>query len=344
MAMTSGASGDGAMFREIVERFPEGVAVLDDAGRYVYLNQLAERIIGRPAAELVGKIVWDVMPSVVGNPFHVAFQRVVANGGEERYLHWYEPWKRWFEDRLTRLDAGLVLATFRDVTEAREREVLRERLLGILGHDLRTPLSAILVVAERILHRSVLSEDDREGAELVTRNARRMQRMIVALLDFTRSRLGGGLPIRREPTDLADVCREAAANAELGRLGRRIDLDVAPTAPGVWDPDRLAQVVDNLLRNALDHGDPSAPVSLSLRLEPSAAVIEVTNRGAPIASDRLGSIFDPFASAAPGARRGGGLGLGLFIVHEIVAAHGGSVALSSSEALGTTVTVRLPRA
>lgn len=343
MAMTNGAAGDCAMFREIVDRFPDGVVVLDRAGRYVYLNQLAERIIGRPGSELAGKVVWEVLPGVVGNPFHTAFLRVAEQGGEERYVHWYPPWKRWFEDRLTLLDGGFVLATFRDVTEAREREALRERLLGILGHDLRTPLSAILVVAERILRRTGLTAGDREGAELVRRNARRMQRMILALLDFTRSRLGGGLPILREPADLAVVCREAAANAELSRPGARLVLDIPARVQGSWDPDRLAQVVDNLLRNALDHGDPSAPVSLSLRVDSGGAVLEVKNLGAPIAAERIGSIFDPFAVAA-GARRGGGLGLGLYIVHEIIAAHGGSVALRSSEQLGTIVTVRLPAA
>jgi signal transduction histidine kinase len=138
------------------------------------------------------------------------------------------------------------------------------------------------------------------------------------------------------------VCREAAANAELGRPGRRIVLDVERSVKGAWDPDRLAQVVDNLLRNALDHGDSAAPISLSLRLESNAAVLEVKNLGAPIAPDRLGSIFDPFASATSGARRGGGLGLGLYIVHEIVEAHDGDVALRSSAEHGTIVTVRLP--
>ncbi len=345
MPITSGA-GDCAMFREIVDRFPDGVAVLDRAGRYVYVNRLAERIIGRGASELLGKVVWEELPSVVDNPFHAAFQRVVERGGVEGYVHWYQPWKRWFEDRLTLLDGGLVLTTFRDVTEAREREALRERLLGILGHDLRTPLSAILIVAERLLQRRAPFDDraSAEGAELIARNARRMQRMILALLDFTRSRLGGGLPLRREPTRLAALCREAAANAQLGRPGRRVVLDVSPASEsleGPWDPDRLAQVVDNLLRNALEHGDPSAPVTLTLRAEATDAVLEVRNLGAPIAADRLGSIFDPFAPSAPGVRRGG-LGLGLFIVHEIVAAHGGTVALCSSDVGGTVVTVRLP--
>jgi signal transduction histidine kinase len=134
--------------------------------------------------------------------------------------------------------------------------------------------------------------------------------------------------------------RSAHAECEL-----RSDLDGATNPWGLWDPDRLAQVVSNLVQNALTHGCGAGPVEVKLVDDDSAIELEVHNGGGPIPSELLPALFDPFRRGAPtDVPRGEGLGLGLFIANQIVLAHGGTIGVRSSVEEGTSFTVRLPRA
>jgi sigma-B regulation protein RsbU (phosphoserine phosphatase) len=168
-----------------------------------------------------------------------------------------------------------------------------------------------------------------------------MSRMITDLLDFTRARLGGGVPLQRRPAELVELVRATLEEFEVTHPGRVVLSHAGGPYTGEWDPDRLAQVVSNLVGNALQHGAADTPVQVVLREEGAELVLSVTNQGPPIPEALLPHVFDPFRRATSSPRQG--LGLGLYIVQQLVLAHGGSITVSSDAASGTTFTVRLPR-
>jgi PAS domain S-box-containing protein len=221
----------------------------------------------------------------------------------------------------------------------------RERMIGILGHDLRNPLSAVRALSTLLQRREDLPADAREGLGEIARAGQRMLELIETLLDFTNSRFKGSLPIAPVPTDLHAVCRGVVAEMRAAAPRRTIGLDLEGDGRGTWDPARIAQVVSNLVANALEHGAGEGPVRVSVGGGGAHAVLEVRNEGPAIAPELRAVIFEPFCRgvahrSASGAR---GLGLGLYIVREIVSAHGGSIAVESSAERGTTFSVRLPR-
>jgi PAS domain S-box-containing protein len=221
----------------------------------------------------------------------------------------------------------------------------REQVMAILGHDLRSPLGAVRALATLLLRREDVPEDARESLAEVARAGQRMLEMIETLLDFARSRFNGPLPIARVPTDLHAVCRGVVGETRAATPRRTIDLHLEGDGRGTWDPARIAQVVSNLVTNALQHGAREGRVRVSARGDVEAAVLEVENEGQAIAPEAMARIFEPFCRGIPlgGASGARGLGLGLYIVREIVTAHGGSVSVASSTGRGTAFTVRLPR-
>lgn len=222
--------------------------------------------------------------------------------------------------------------------------VLRERFVAVLGHDLRSPLSAILMSAR--LQRLEHPADSPAGrlVSVVERSGKRMERMVTDLLDFARGRSDGGMPIARGATDLAALCRHALDEVSAGAPGAEIRFTAATEERGRWDADRIEQVVVNLVVNALAHRVPGTAVEVTLRDEGAAVVLDVANEGS-IPSHLLADLFEPFRRGpqAGGSTRGGGLGLGLYIVRAIVEAHEGRVAGWSDGAV-TTFRVTLPRA
>ncbi|NVJ08990.1 HAMP domain-containing histidine kinase [Myxococcus sp. AM001] len=229
-----------------------------------------------------------------------------------------------------------------------EEAEFRERFIGILGHDLRNPLNAIALSARAMAQRTLPAAQQQQCAQRIEASAARMGAMISDILDLTRARLAGGIPLHLGTVCLAIVCRMVVEELSAAHPGRHITLDVEGASEGFWDADRMAQVLSNLVGNALEHGAEDAPVRLKCIAVDGEQVLEVHNTGAPIPSQHLENLFDPFrqVGTAPGRghRRGaGGLGLGLFIVKQIVQAHGGAVCVSSSEAGGTTFTVKMPR-
>ena len=169
-----------------------------------------------------------------------------------------------------------------------------------------------------------------------------MQRMIEDLFDLARARLGGGIPIVRGAADLGNIARRVVAELETAYPDRKFVLERDGDSTGHWDADRLAQVVSNLVGNAVRHGLATAPIEVSLRGGGSRVVLAVSNAGG-IPADVVPHIFDPFRSSDTRRARAEGLGLGLFIVNQIVLAHGGTVAVDA-ESDRTTFRVTLPRA
>jgi len=224
--------------------------------------------------------------------------------------------------------------------------VFREQMIGILGHDLRSPLSAVRALASLLLRREDLAENVREGLAEIGRAGQRMLGMIGTLLDFTNSRFNGSLPITRVPTDLHEVCRGVVDELLAAEPSRTIELHLDGDGRGTWDPVRIAQVVSNLVANALEHGAKRAPVRVSVGGDGEDAVLEVENQGPAIAPELMAVMFEPFCrgSALRDASHARGLGLGLYIVSQVVNAHGGTIAVESNAERGTTFSVRLPRA
>lgn len=221
----------------------------------------------------------------------------------------------------------------------------RDQVIGILGHDLRNPLGAVRALAALLQRREDLPAAARESVAEIDRATERMLEMIETLLDFATSRFTGGLPVAPIAADLQDVCRRALDELRATSPGRRIDLDVRGDATGTWDPARIAQVVSNLVSNALEHGARNAAVAVRVHDRGEDVVLEVRNRGPVIPPELMTVMFEPFCrgSVLRDASHARGLGLGLYIADQIVRAHGGTIAVESGEARGTTFTVRLPR-
>jgi signal transduction histidine kinase len=168
--------------------------------------------------------------------------------------------------------------------------------------------------------------------------------MIDQLLDFTRSRLGGGVPVHPVMTDLATICRATIDELQSRHPACIFAVEVTGTCTGTWDPDRIAQLVDNLVANAIEHGDPNAPVRVRVCEDSGDVVLQVVNQGQPIPQELLPVVFEAFRRRS-GGKQSRGLGLGLFISRQIVQAHGGSIHAESAAAeRTTTMTIRLPRA
>jgi signal transduction histidine kinase len=251
-------------------------------------------------------------------------------------------------DTAGRIVAGV--ATMLDVTDRRRAEEareeaarFREQFIGVVSHDLRNPLSAILLSANTLLHSGALDERQGRAVARIARSAAGMERMISDLLDFTRVRLGGGFPLQAGPTHLDRLCAEVLEELEVAHPARELRHRLLGGRAGAWDRHRLAQVVGNLVGNALHYSPEDTPVTVKTYPDGEAMVLEVHNLGRPIPEDLLPHLFEPFrrGSAAPGRQ---GLGLGLYIAREIVQAHGGTVTARTSEEEGTTFTVRLPLA
>jgi PAS domain S-box-containing protein len=228
--------------------------------------------------------------------------------------------------------------------ELKEEARFRERFIGILGHDLRTPLHAIALSA-RELGRRGLPVLHQKLLQRIESSAARMGNMISDILDLTRARLSGRIPLHLSSTSLPLVCQQVVEEMKAVYPERTLLLDFEGTCEGVWDWERLAQVVSNLVGNALEHTPLDTPVRVRCREEGAAwRVLEISNSGPPIANHLLATLFDPFRQAGPARTgRGSGLGLGLYIVHQLVLAHQGVVSVHSTGEQGTTFTVRLPR-
>ncbi len=239
----------------------------------------------------------------------------------------------------------VAVAIGRDQGE-RERERFRELFIGMLGHDLRNPLSAISTGTQALLLSDSLTERTSLAVRRIRTSASRMSRMVNQLLDFARSRdIGSGIPLAPVSADLNAVCHEVTEELRQSYPGRVVVEQYDGDAGGEWDVDRMAQVFSNLIGNALAYGDPDQPIHVGIARGPDQVTATVKSMGPPIPSDVLPTLFDPFRRAREGrTSKTRGLGLGLYITRQIILAHGGDLEASSAAAEGTTFHIRLPLA
>lgn len=217
----------------------------------------------------------------------------------------------------------------------------RNLILGMLGHDMRTPLQTIQLTAVALAQ---LAADERvsASAERLIASGARIRRLLDDLLDFNRTQLGLGVRVVREPIDLEQVCGQEIDSIRAAYPERRIDCTVIGDCRGSWDASRLQQVLNNLVVNALKHGAPGTAVQVDVTGGAADVRIDVRNTGRPIDAPQLRTLFAPLVRGIGDTGDPSDLGLGLYIVNEVVKAHGGDVHAESDEA-GTVFAVRLPR-
>jgi PAS domain S-box-containing protein len=215
-------------------------------------------------------------------------------------------------------------------------------ILAIVSHDIRNPLGAIDGSARVLAMRAGRDDQMRHIADRIARSAARITSIVGDLLDVSRERHGGGIPVVLSPTDLHTVCREVAEEIGTFATDRKIEVACDGSATGMWDAHRLTQALSNLVGNAVKHGEPGRPIDVRLRADASHAVVEVHNEGV-IPDEIMPTLFQPFAARGDRQRRRDGLGLGLFIARSIAQAHRGDLQVDSSPGRGTTFRLVLPR-
>jgi signal transduction histidine kinase len=236
------------------------------------------------------------------------------------------------ERRLTESESALL--------NERETSELREQFIAVLGHDLRTPLSAILTGSE-LLQRLSLDQKALAVVERIHRSGKRISSLVDDVLDFTRGRMGRGIPLNASETrELEPHLRHVVAEVADVHAHRAIVSDIEFDELVFCDPRRIAQLLSNLLVNALIYGAPDQPVKVFARSQNGGIVLSVSNAGTPITPDTMSQLFQPYwRGANPSAS--GGLGLGLYIASEIARSHGGTLGVASSEEI-TTFTFTMP--
>lgn len=223
----------------------------------------------------------------------------------------------------------------------------RDIFLAILGHDLRAPLQAIGMSSEILMRKAGIGEADMADIQRIKSSSRHMSTMVNDLLEFVRSRLGSTLPIERKPMEMTMACRDAIDAASAGHPDCEPTFISEGDTQGEWDRARIDQLLQNLIGNALQHGAATHKISVTLMGGEHHISLSVHNEGEPIAEEAIGSIFDPMVRAnneeVGNHNPSTSLGLGLFIVKEVVNAHGGSITVTSNVGDGTTFTVVLPK-
>lgn len=224
---------------------------------------------------------------------------------------------------------------------AQRTERIRDLFAGVLAHDLRSPLGAILNSSEVLLHDEGLSPASIKALSFVQRGAMRMKQMLEDLLIFTRARLGDTLPLGLTAQSMGRICSDAVDEVRASYPHALIDLRLEGDLRGRWDGVRMGQLIVNLLVNAVRYG--SGQVVLDARGHDEQVTVVVANEGNPIPQRAIPTLFDPLTRANSPDRSGmaAGMGLGLYICRCIVSAHQGTITVESSER-GTCFTVQMP--
>ena len=252
-------------------------------------------------------------------------------------------------DDLTRFNEAIDQSLAESITRySRDLDESKEMFLAILGHDLRNPIGAISMSASFMLETQELKEPHLTLVGRIARGATRMNHLVGDLLDFTRSRLGGGIPVSRAPMSMGKVVHDVVDEIKAAHPGRTVQVDARGGLEGEWDCARITQVLTNLIGNALEHGSDRTIVTVNVQGDDNEITIAIHNRGAAIPSDQLNGIFNPMKrkermGSGRLSGRSANLGLGLYIAERVVNAHKGRIDVESSEERGTIFTVHLPR-
>ena len=248
---------------------------------------------------------------------------------------------------LTRFNEAIDQSLAESITRfTQDLDKSKEMFLAILGHDLRTPIGAVMTSARFMLDTQELPEPHRTLTARIVSASTRMNQMVGALLDFTRSRLGGGIPVAPTQINMGKVVHDVVNEISAAYPGRTIKVDARGSLAGKWDCERITQVLNNLIVNALEHGGERTVVNVAVHGDATEVSVAVHNQGPSIPEEELDGIFNAMKGSSAEPRKTGpsaNLGLGLYIADQIVQAHKGRIDVESSEERGTTFTVHLPR-
>ncbi|MBB4438693.1 MULTISPECIES: PAS domain-containing sensor histidine kinase [Rhizobium] len=351
---------------DLYENAPCGYLSLQPDGRIVKVNKTLSTWIGIPAEQLHGKRLHDLL-NTSGRIFYethfapllrmqgffneVALDLVASDGRRLPVLA--NAMERRAEDgallftRVTMFQAAERRRYERELVEARaaadtagaivksqldfeqQTAELREQFIAILGHDLRNPLASI-TAAGRMLRKEEQTDRSIKVLDLMQGSVVRMSGLIDNVLDFARARLGGGIVLDRRAEQLEPILRQVIEELRYSHLDRAIEVSIELDGPISCDSSRIGQLVSNLLGNALTHGTPDEPVRLSAATVDGKLELWIANGGAPISSDAMTRLFQPFFKGEAGTSQRG-LGLGLHIASEIARAHGGTITVSSDD-------------
>lgn len=249
-------------------------------------------------------------------------------------------------DDVTRFNEAIDQALTESVGRYSEAaRVQQEVFVGTLGHDLRTPLQSLSAGTEVLMHSPNFESSVVQLGCKMNGSVRRMTGMIDNLLDFTHSRVGGGIDINTKEIDLAEVAEEVVEEIRSYNAGREIHLFSEGNSRGQFDAGRVCRVYQNLISNALQHGDRDKPVSVQTTGTADEVAIKVHNCGRPIPKEDQQRLFDLLYRHGQASKDGPSvnLGLGLYIVKQLVSAHGGTVTVNSSDETGTEFAARIPK-
>lgn len=345
-------------FRMLAENSPDIIARFDRDRRFLYVNGSVQRLIGiRPDAlngtRVDQSVLFPQMAAAFRDAIDSAFlgtDATLAFSFEAEDGSLRELQSRIVPERSSRGDVVTVLGITRDVSalkagerEAAQRALLAEQLVGIVSHDLRSPLNAVLL-GTHLLRARELSESDARVVARIASSAERATRLVGDLLDFTQARLGGGLGVEPRQVDLHAIVRECVEELKLAWPGRMIAVHARGSGVAELDPDRIAQLVGNLASNALTYGAVEQPISITSCSNAERVELIVHNHGQPIPATLLPHIFEPLRRGDQSVKLGSrSIGLGLYIVRQIATAHGGTVTVTSNETGGTAFAVHIPR-
>ncbi len=344
-----------ALLDTLFSGVPIGLAFVDWDLRLVHVNGAWARLHGAPPEAFVGQTVADALPGPRGHA-RAARWRQVLEGGEpvtELEDNREDPeqpglLRTWVESAYPVVAGGDTIGVgvvAREVTTARRAEEFRRNLLGIVGHDLRNPLNAIMGFAHLLERTGHLDARQRGLVQRVLASAAKATRIAHDLLDLTRIESAHGIPLDLHACGIDAICAAVVEEVETAWPGRAVRISGRGDAAAILDPDRVAQALSNLVVNALKHGArDDRPVTLGWDgTAPREIAFRVRNRGPPIPEAIRSHLFEPFREGARPAGRASGVGLGLYIAREIARAHGGSVEGRSDDDGTTTFTLRLPR-
>lgn len=348
----------------LIESMQEGVLLVDSAGRMKQVNRAAERILGHRRDALVGARFederWWSADGTGKRDALALFARALEQSALFHCeLHVETEQGRAFlaADATALRDARGrvedVVVSLRDVTAerhaldaARADLEFQQQIIGIVGHDLRNPLTTITGSISMMRRQAGLTPSSVASLDRAARSADRMARLISDLLDFARTRAPGGLPVVPAQADFHAICKGSVEECRAASSSSTIELETSGDGAGCWDADRIEQALTNLIINAIQHGARN-PIHVHSNGSLADIVeVKVHNAGAVIPAEALPELFRAYrrgVRSEPAGRRSG-LGLGLYIVAQIAAAHGGTASAESSAAAGTTFTIRLPRA
>ncbi len=337
---------------EVMDSIGDGFFSVDAEWRITTANPSFERLSQTRRQDVLGEVFWEVFPAAsqpeyqYWQQYHTCMQTRVP----VRFVEYYAPLGLWSEVRANPTPDGGIAVFFRDISAEKETEAIRARqaefeqqLIGIVSHDLRTPLNAIQLGASILARREELSDGLIKTVVRVQNAATRAARMVNDLLDFTQARLGGGIPIHPVPTDVHAVVHAVLVDINVTYSDRQVLFSQAGEGKGEWDPDRLAQAVQNLVTNALKYSPGGTLVQVSSVGEADRVVLAIHNSGPAIAEEVRGHLFEPFRRGSSHDIAGRSVGLGLYIVQQVVDAHQGRIEVTSTDSDGTTFVVTLPR-